>query len=130
MDITQIAAILATIGFAGMMFFQLALAAGFPLGRMAWGGEHEILPARLRGGSVISAGIFVFASIAVLERAQLVEIIGNPTFVRYTVWFLSAFFTLGIVMNLISRSPIERKVMTPVAAILTALCYIVAFTAP
>ena len=43
-----------TVILAALAVFQLALAAGAPLGRFAWGGSHEVLPPRLRVGSLVS----------------------------------------------------------------------------
>jgi hypothetical protein len=39
--IAQIAAVVTTIGFFGMMYFQLLLSLGFPLGQVAWGGNVD-----------------------------------------------------------------------------------------
>jgi hypothetical protein len=41
---TQIEAIAATIGFVGLICFQVLLALGLPLRRGAWGGRYETLP--------------------------------------------------------------------------------------
>ena len=45
-----------------LAIFQLALALGAPLGRFAWGGQHRVLPVRLRIGSAIA--IVIYAVIA------------------------------------------------------------------
>ncbi len=42
------------------------------------------------------------------------------------MWVLTGYFTLGIVLNGISRSKPERNVMTPVSLLLAVLCLIVA----
>ena len=69
--ITQIAAIVAAIGFFGLLCFQILLALGFPLGKAAWGGKYKKLPPGFRIASLFSAGIMVFASIFVLEKAAM-----------------------------------------------------------
>jgi hypothetical protein len=61
------AAILAVLG-----VFQLALIAGAPLGRLAWGGQHEVLPPKLRLGSAVSIALYGFFAYIALARAGLV----------------------------------------------------------
>jgi len=40
----RLAAVAAAIGFGGIAIFELALAAGAPLGHAAWGGSHATSP--------------------------------------------------------------------------------------
>ncbi|MEW9873186.1 hypothetical protein [Arthrobacter sp. HS15c] len=54
MPIVQLAAIAACALLAALAVFQAALIAGAPLGRFAWGGQHDVLPAKLRIGSATS----------------------------------------------------------------------------
>ena len=42
------------------------------------------------------------------------------------MWVLAAYFTLGVVMNGISRSKPERRIMTPTALVLAVLYLILA----
>jgi hypothetical protein len=49
------AAQVATIGFAGMIVFEVALAAGARLGDAAWGGAHAQLTTGQRFGSAVKA---------------------------------------------------------------------------
>lgn len=126
MTITQIAAWTATLGFAGLAAFQLLLALGLPLGHLAWGGFHRRLPLRLRLGSLMAIGIFAFGIACVLEHAGIIHVLGAPGFVRAAVWGLVVLFGLSTVGNLASRSPLERRVMTPVSLVLTVACLVVA----
>lgn len=57
MPLDQVSAILACALLAGLAVFQGALITGAPLRRMAWGGQHRVLPANLRIGSAISIGV-------------------------------------------------------------------------
>ena len=43
---------------AALTAFQLLLILGAPLGRFAWGGQHEVLPRGLRVGSAFSIVLF------------------------------------------------------------------------
>lgn len=99
--------------------FQALLAAGVPWGRAAWGGQHEVLPTGFRIGSVFSALFFVFAILAALSRG---DVIGLFTRGLTTVffWIYTIYFGIGIVMNAVSRSRIER-VWAPFAAVMFVL---------
>jgi hypothetical protein len=123
---TEIAAIAACTILAALAVFQAALIAGAPIGRFAWGGQHEILPPRLRIGSAVSLGLYVAFAFVITERAGLVTIFGNAGFVQAACWVLFGYFTLGIVMNGISRSKPERNTMAPVSAVLAVLVLVVA----
>jgi hypothetical protein len=123
---TEIAAIAACTILAALAVFQAALIAGAPIGRFAWGGQHDVLPPRLRVGSVVSIVLYVAFALVILERAGLATIFGSPGFVQVASWVLFGYFTLGILMNGISRSKPERNTMAPVSLVLAALVLLVA----
>jgi hypothetical protein len=123
---TEIAAIAACTILAVLAVFQAALIAGAPIGRFAWGGQHDVLPPRLRVGSAVSIVLYVAFALVILERAGLATIFGSPGFVRVACWVLFGYFTLGILMNGISRSKPERNTMAPVSLVLAALVLLVA----
>ena len=123
---TGIAAIAACIMLAALAIFQGLLISGAPIGRFAWGGQHDVLPTRLRVGSAVSIVLYAAFAAVILERAGFLTVIDNATFVQVATWVLFGYFTLGIVMNGISRSKPERNTMTPVSLLLAALLLIVA----
>ena len=123
---TGIAAVAACIILAALAIFQGLLIAGAPIGRFAWGGQHDVLPTRLRVGSTVSIVLYAAFAAVILERAGLLTVIDNVTFVQVTTWILFGYFTLGIAMNGISRSKPERNTMTPVSLLLAALLHLVA----
>jgi hypothetical protein len=123
---TEIAAIAACTILAALAVFQAALIAGAPIGRFAWGGQHDVLPPRLRVGSAVSIVLYVAFALVILERAGLATIFGSPGFVQVASWVLFGYFTLGILMNGISRSKPERNTMAPVSLVLAALVLLVA----
>jgi len=123
---TEIAAIAACTILAALAVFQVALIAGAPIGRFAWGGQHQILPPRLRVGSVVSIVLYAAFALAILERTSLVTVFGSIGFVQVACWVLFGYFTLGIVMNSISRSKPERNTMVPVSLVLAVLVLVVA----
>ncbi|ABM06377.1 hypothetical protein [Paenarthrobacter aurescens] len=117
----QLYAILACIILGLLAIFQLALVAGAPIGRFAWGGQHEVLPRKLRIGSIVSILLYVPFGYTALAKAGLVPALISQPFTDVFMWVLTAYFTLGVGMNAISRSKPERLVMTPVALVLAVL---------
>ena len=105
--------------------FQALLVAGQPLGRFAWGGQHDVLPTGLRVGSAVSIALYAGFAVLMLSAADALEVL--PTgFVEVAIWVLTGYFTLGIAMNAISRSRPERLVMTPVVLVLAVVCLVLA----
>ena len=126
-DIGEVAAVGATIGFAGLAAFQLLLAAGVPWGEAAWGGAHEgTLPTGLRAGSAISIVVYAVAVAVVLARAGFdVPLVPRPV-ARFGAWVLVGLLALGALANFASSSPWERYLLGPVSLVLAALCLVVA----
>lgn len=125
------AAIAAAAGFAAVAVFQIALAAGAPLGRAAWGGTHAgQLPVGLRVGSAIAVGVWAFAAMIVLGRAGVTPTTFSPTFLLRGTWILVGVTLIGALMNLASPSSWERYLWAPFTLVLAGLCFLVARTSP
>ena len=108
-----------------LAIFQALLVAGRPLGRFAWGGQHDVLPTGLRVGSAVSIALYAGFAVLMLSAAGALELLPDG-FVGVAIWVLTGYFALGIVMNAISRSRPERLVMTPVVLVLAAICLVLA----
>ena len=116
---------LAAVGSLGIAAFQVALAAGAPFGRAAWGGSHERLPRKLRVASAVAAGVWVLAALVVLADAGF-DVSPIPASVAdWATWVLAALL-LGAVMNFLSRSRLERIIWGPIALVLAGLTAFVA----
>jgi hypothetical protein len=118
------AALVATGILLVLICFQILLAAGLPLGKAAWGGEHRVLPTSLRIGSLVAVGILAVAGWIVLARAGRVAPGPRRLIVRIGTWLFAGYFVLNTFMNLLSQSSLERMIMTPTAALL-AICFII-----
>lgn len=126
---TTVALIILLVLLGALAVLQLALAAGAPLGRYAWGGQHHgALPARLRIGSAVSIVIYALIAVIALERAGVIDLIPGEVVETVAMWVIAVYFALGIVMNGISRSKPERYTMTPVVIVLTAASVILALS--
>jgi hypothetical protein len=124
------AAAAAAAGFTGFAVFQLALALGAPLGRAAMGGAHTYLPAGLRMVSAIAALIWLLAALVVLRRGGYRAPLISARAARAGTWVLAGSLSLGVLLNLASPSGWERFLQAPIAALLAALCLIVARSRP
>lgn len=120
---TLYAALLATLILAAIIILQLLVAAGLPLGKAVWGGAHSgVLPARLRLSSLAAAAILALAAWMILARSGILAPGPEPIGVRIATWVFAGFFVLNTLGNVMSKSPVERKVMTP-ATVVLALCF-------
>lgn len=106
---------------AALAVFQVALACGAPLGRFAWGGQHRVLPTRLRLGSLSSVLIYALIAAIVTARAGLVDVDVSDRVVQVAAWGVAAYLLLGVGVDAASRSKPERTVMTPLCAVLGVL---------
>lgn len=122
----RFAAVVAAVGFVLVASFQLALALGAPWGKAAWGGGHERLPNGLRIASSFAVVLWLAVALVVLARAGYEWSPLPFSVARWGTWVLVGMLLLGTLMNLASRSRLERLIQTPVAAILSILCLLVA----
>ena len=129
MTATTGAAIAAAVILGGLAVFQLAIALGAPYGRFAWGGRYAVLPTPLRVASLVTMAVYALCAVILLDRAGVIDVLGNDELVDLATWVLVGLFAVGTLMNLVSRSPDERRVMTPVALALCLLSLVVALGA-
>jgi hypothetical protein len=108
--------------------FQLLLVAGAPFGHAAWGGRHRVLPTKLRAASAAAAVIIAVMAWVVLARAGMVVPGAGSAAIRVAAWVLVVFFALNTVANGVSKSAVERFVMTPATLFMVA-CLVVVATA-
>ena len=120
------AGVLAAMGCLGIAAFQVALAAGAPIGRAAWGGAHERLPGKLRVASAVAAFVWVLAALIVLAGAGFEASPIPASVADSATWALAGLLLVGAAMNSLSRSRLERRIWVPVALFLAALTVIVA----
>jgi hypothetical protein len=114
-----------TVILALLAAFQIALAAGAPWGRFAWGGQHRVLPRKLRIGSVVSIVIYALIAFIAWERPGVTSVLPDAV-AQVAMWVVFAYFVIGVLMNAISRSKPERYTMTPVVLVLAVLSLLIA----
>jgi hypothetical protein len=118
MSIKHVAAFLYVILSAGIVAFQIALAAGAPWGAYAMGGASPgQYPPALRIAALIQAVLLVGMAAVVLARVGL-SLPGWSRAARWLIWIVVAFAVLSLVLNLITPSAGERAIWAPVAFLL------------
>ncbi len=125
---SAVAALVATLVLAAIAVVQVLAAAGRPVGRLVWGGQHRVLPRALRIGSAVSIVLYAAFAAVLLSRAGVLPGGATP-FVEVATWVLVAYFAVGVLMNGISRSPAERAAMTPACVVLAVAALLVALWA-
>lgn len=121
----QIAAIVIAVIFLLLAVFHVLLSLGFPLGAATMGGYHRVLPKPFRIVSIISAIILIFMGIVFLQHAKIVSI-GLHT--NILTWVFTVYLGLNTIANLLSKSKIERNIMTPLSSLAFLLCLLVSTT--
>lgn len=109
-----------------LALFQLALALGAPWGRLAFGGEHEgALPGRLRIAAACTILIYALFAIIALSHLGAIRLLPAPV-AGIGIWVVFGILALSALANLLSRSRLERAMMTPIAAVLAILALLIA----
>jgi hypothetical protein len=111
-----------------LIIFQLLLALGLPLGHLAWGGEHRVLPKKLRVSSAAAIPVLLCAGWIVFARADLLAPGSGTGIVKIMTWVFGAYFALNTLGNLSSKSDLEKKIMTPASLLLVVSFVLVALS--
>lgn len=106
--------------------FQLALAAGMPWGKLAWGGKFPgKLPAAMRLACVASALLLLAFGWVVYVKSGL-GLAQWHALSRTLVWGVVAYCGLGVAANALTPSTWERIIWLPVAILLLVSSSVVA----
>lgn len=108
--------------FAGLIavvaLFQLALALGAPWGGLAMGGAFPgTFPPAMRVAALVQIVVLAGVALVVLARAGLMLPSWGPAS-RWLVWAVVGLLGVGVVLNLITPSALERLIWAPVAILL------------
>lgn len=107
--------------------FQLALAVGVPWGQVAYGGAAAELPREFRVSSAVAVVAWSLIGLVVLRRAGHRVWAPLPgTALPAATWAIVALTGVAVVLNTITRSPLERALWLPVALVLFLTTLVVA----
>lgn len=107
-------------GFLWLALFQALLAAGLPLGHMAWGGADRRLPPQKRWASLAVVPLAMIGALVVAQAAGIGPAILPDILIRPALGAFAALFALSLVGNAASNSRAERLHGVPLALILAA----------
>ena len=119
--------ILGAVLFGVIAIMTVLVACGLPLGEYTMGGQHKILPKKLRVAAVISVAIQIFAMIIILQAGGFISLWFSFKVTKNICFFFAAYLSLNTVMNMISKSRKEKYVMTPLSLIAGICFWITAF---
>ena len=114
--------ILGAVLFGLIATMTVLVACGLPLGEFTMGGQHKILPKKLRVAAVISVVIQIFAMIIILQAGGFISLWLSFKVTKYICFFFAAYLSLNTIMNMISKSRKEKYVMTPLSLI-AGICF-------
>ena len=111
---------------AGVIAFQIALAAGVPWGAYAMGGAFPgKFPPELRIAALVQSVVLAGLAAVVLARAGLALPKWSRT-ARWLIWVVVVFSASSLVLNIITPSAGERAIWAPVALVMLICSVIVA----
>ena len=119
--------ILSAVLFGVIATMTVLVACGLPLGEFTMGGQHKILPKKLRVAAVISVVIQIFAMIIIWQAGGFISLWLSFKVTKYICFFFAAYLSLNTIMNMISKSRKEKYVMTPLSVIVGICFWITAF---
>lgn len=104
---------------AGLVAFQLALALGVPWGRAAYGGATAHLTRKLRVSSAVASVVWALIAGVILHRGgHRVPGLLPARAVPVVMWMVVALLAVGLVLNIITPSRLERMIWAPVTLVL------------
>jgi hypothetical protein len=134
MTLVEVAAVAAAILMVAIAAFQVALAAGLPLGEATMGGRavtiDGVLQPRYRAIALGSAVVLVLTAWIVLGRAGVVPGLLDCEALVWAGWVVAGFLVLNTVTNLSGRHPLERWGMASITLVAALLVGYVAYAAP
>ncbi len=100
---------------------------GFPLGEFTMGGQHKILPKKLRVMAALSLLIQIFITLFVLHTGGHFSFNFQEKVTKILCFVFAVYFTLNTFMNLISYSKKEKYTMTPLSLVTAIYFWMTAF---
>lgn len=108
--------------FGWLTLFQVALAAGAPIGHLAWGGASRVLPVGLRAASAVSVLLAVLGWLTIAETGGVIAPVLPEGWLRPVLWGLAGLFGLSVLTNLFGARGLERLHGVPLAGLCAGSC--------
>lgn len=97
------------LSFSAVYYFLLML--GLPLAKASWGGKYDILPKKLRVSCGISIMIMLLVIYVFLSKSGIIAGIMDENTLNVFSWLFTVYFAFNTVMNVLSKSVIEKFMM-------------------
>ena len=122
----RIGATIAAVLFTLVALFQLAVVLGAPLGEYTQGGANKgTLPAQSRIFAGVSTALVLVMAAAILARTERGPLRLAPRrLITVLAWFTTAYAGVGVILNLLTPSAVERAVWAPITAVMYAACLV------
>ncbi|WP_306047238.1 hypothetical protein [Nioella sp. MMSF_3534] len=122
------AVVIGLVAFGWLTLFQIALAAGAPIGHLAWGGAARVLPTGLRVASGVSVLLALLGLLTVSEAGGVIAPVLPEGWLRPSLWGLSGLFGLSVLTNLFGARGAERLHGVPLALFCAGSCLALALS--
>ncbi|MGV8911972.1 MAG: hypothetical protein ACOH14_05075 [Rhodoglobus sp.] len=122
----RIGATIAAVLFTLVALFQLAVVLGAPLGELTQGGANKgTLPTQGRIFAGVSAALVLVMAAAMLARTERGPARLAPRrLIAVLAWITTAYAGVGVILNLITPSAVERAIWAPITAVMFAACLV------
>ena len=118
----NITIIVSVIMVFSMALLQFSLILGAPFGEFVLGGQHKVLPAKMRFVSGGCCFVFLLVGLSYLQVAGAVSSLFDPVFVKLLLIAFTVFISFAVISNaFITKSKKEKYVMTP-CSIIQLIC--------
>lgn len=125
MMVTVFAVVLAAM-LVALSVFQIALVCGAPLGKVAWGGKHSVLPLRLRLAALSATLRYLFIGFIAFSRAGLTTVL-PPEFTFWVMWLIVVHLGFSFILSLFSASVYEKLILAPYTLVMGVLSMMIAW---
>lgn len=117
---------LVLIGMLGLLaIFQVSLAAGAPLGKFAWGGEHTAVPLNLRFGAISAVLRYAFIAFIALNRSGTIAVLPKE-FSFWVMWLIAIHLGFSVILSMLSKSKYEKMTLAPYTFLMSMLSLLLA----
>lgn len=117
--------IIGACAFSMVIILTLLIICGLPLGEFTMGGKYKVFPKKLRIILVTQLILQLFFLIIILQMGGFISLWFSAKLTKIIGIVMSAYLSLNIIMNLMSKSKKEKYVMTPISLI-AAICFWIA----
>ena len=114
----NVAIIISILMVFGCGLLQLSLVFGAPFGEYVLGGQHRVLPIKMRFISGVFSLIFMVVGVSYLQEAGVIGNPLHPVFIKALLVAYTLFLAYAVIGNgFITKSKKEKYLMTPCSII-------------